>query len=224
MEVGSGVILNDLMPELVGCSQNDLDRLYMGGTLSRKEPFGGTVWHQLFRRDVIVENGIHFNPLIQLNEDTMFTLRYLAYAESMLIIDDICYNYHLRSSGALSSILYHDPTALVANKRELALERGRINKVFVKLHDLDISHLYRGSLVLSAVELAVRLSAVSFSGIKDFKSYLGLSPVMDALRKVSLKGAPLKYRVPFLLLKLRCHSLLYSLLWLANRIKIRLYI
>lgn len=217
-------ISNQVLPQLIGYSQYNLNRLYKGKNISVREFFGGAVWHQLFRRDVIIRNSLKFNTKLQLNEDTMFTVRYLAYINKMVLTNAVCYNYNQRPEGALHKILFQDAHALVNNKKELALERERINNVFMERHKIDISPLYRGSLVLSGIEVAAKLSKASLKGADSFKEYMHLKPVQEAFCMVSIKNAPLKFKLPIFILKCRFYSLLYGLLWLANKIGIKVYV
>lgn len=213
-----------VIPLYAGFSQKNLDRLYCGKTISDRGAYNGQMAHIIYRRDIIIKNNINFNSCLNLSEDVMFALRYLAYADSMIITDDICYNYYLRESGALRNILHHNVRSLVSNKKELAQERQRISQLYLEREGIDIRPLYLGSLVLTCVELAVNLSSISFKGWRDFHDYLTLMPVQNAIRNLSVHGAPLKFKVPFLLLKLRCYRLLYTCLWIANRAGMRLYV
>lgn len=213
-----------VIPLYAGYSQKNLDRLYCGKTISDRGAYNGSMAHMIYKRDIIIKNNINFNSCLNLSEDVMFALRYLAFVQNLTITDDICYNYYPRESGALRNILSHNVRSLVANKMELALERQRISQLYMERDNVDISPLYLGSLVLSSIELAVRLSSISLKGVSGVIDYVKLEPVRFAIRNLSVHGAPLKFKVPFSLLKLGCYRLLYACLWIANRAGMILYV
>lgn len=213
-----------VIPLYAGFSQKNLDRLYCGKTISDRGAYNGSMAHMIYKRDIIIKNNINFNSCLNLSEDVMFALRYLAYVQNLTITDDVCYNYYPRESGALRNILIHNVRSLVANKMELALERQRISQLYMERDNVDISPLYLGSLVLSSIELAVRLSSISLKGVSGVIDYVKLEPVRFAIRNLSVHGAPLKFKVPFSLLKLGCYRLLYACLWIANRAGMKLYV
>ena len=55
-----------------------------------------------------------------------------------------------------------NPKALLSNKIDGVRERGIVRDIFIKKKDTDIFCYYSGSLVLSLLELYVKLSDFSF--------------------------------------------------------------
>ncbi|WP_018667258.1 glycosyltransferase [Bacteroides gallinarum] len=161
-------IIEEVIPALFGYSQKNLDNLFKGLPLTNIKGFmHGAVWHYIFKRSIIINNKLLF-PNIALNEDTMFILKYLCYAQKMKVISEHLYNYYLRSSGSISRIL-NNPILLFNNKLKLAEERNNINILYIQKHQIDLSWCYNGSLLLSAIELCVKLSKESYKLIKLFK-------------------------------------------------------
>ena len=52
---------------------------------------------------------------------------------------------------------------------------------------------------------------------KLYHKYVSHPEVQESIRKVSLKGAPLKFSIPVRLLKLHCSWPLFAGCWLLNR-------
>lgn len=62
----------------------------------------GVLWNKLYRRDIVMENGIRMDPGIKWCEDFMFNLEYLRRARVFYSIHSPLY-YYVRTSGSLSS-------------------------------------------------------------------------------------------------------------------------
>ena len=53
------------------------------------------VWGKLFKKKVIVENAIKFDPELRLSEDSDFTLQYMKYVNNIKLSSEVIYNYSL---------------------------------------------------------------------------------------------------------------------------------
>lgn len=60
----------------------------------------GWAWNKLFKRSLIEQYQIRFNPTIQLREDELFTLNYCQHINSILVIPTCLYHY-MMNSGSL---------------------------------------------------------------------------------------------------------------------------
>lgn len=210
-------IIEKVIPILFGYSQKNLDRLFKGQSLTNVKGFmHGAVWHYIFKRSIIINNKLLF-PNIALNEDTMFILKYLCYVQKMKVISEHLYNYYLSLSGSMSRIL-NNPILLFNNKLKLAEERNNINILYIQKHQLNLAQCYNGSLLLSAMELCIKLSKHSYKHIKLFKQYCSFLPVRQAIKSIDTSNAPLKYKLPIFLLKNNYYNLLYTLIYLYQKI------
>ena len=74
-------IVSEIIPQLVHTMP--MDNLYLGSWITNK----------LFRKDIIVNNKIRFNPDIKLWEDGIFTIEYLKYCNNLICLDNSYYYY-----------------------------------------------------------------------------------------------------------------------------------
>lgn len=110
---------------------------------------------------------------------------------------------------------------LLKNKTACAEERASIRTLVLDRYGTDIFPFYAGSLFLSAIELAVK-SSYSIKGLGRFLSYTRLDEVHKAISTIPVKGC-LKIKVLLVLFKLRCYLLVYLLIFIANKIGIKLH-
>ena len=104
------------------------------------------------------------------------------------------------------------------NPEQLFVAQELINKVKSKCCGIKD---YSGSLVLSLLELYVKLSDFSFIlGWKAICTYVSLSDVKTAIKSICLSGCPLRISVPLFLIRNRLGFLLFGLLWLLKRLKV----
>ena len=67
--------------------------------------FEGYVFAKLFRRDVILQKHLTFDPAIAIKEDTLFVVSYLCLCDGMVSVSDTpVYVYILRPSSAMGSL------------------------------------------------------------------------------------------------------------------------
>ncbi len=173
-------IADELIPRFIGYSG---ERLRMFGT----EEFydsneWAAVWRFLFRASVVRENQVLFPRGVRMSEDRFFILNFLCYAKRIVTIDRKLYHYVIRGTGCMSQGL-HDPQALLKNKVDGVVERGKVRELVLRQRGVDIFGLYSGSLVLSCLELYMKLSGGSFlSGWKAIAAYSSLPAVKRAFR------------------------------------------
>lgn len=65
------------------------------------EPFGYT-WNKCFKKDVIINNSILFNPSLSFKEDELFTFQYCLYVKSVSVISSVLYRYRIVETGLTS--------------------------------------------------------------------------------------------------------------------------
>ena len=62
----------------------------------------GVLWNKLYRRDVVMDNGLRMNPDIRLCEDFMFNLEYIRYARTFCALQVPVY-YYVKTRNSLSA-------------------------------------------------------------------------------------------------------------------------
>lgn len=81
---------------------------------------GGTVWGKLFKREIINNNNIKFNPQIYMCEDMIFVLNYAMKCRSYGAIKDYLYKYNRLNANSISKRLnlkYYDNLIFVSTLR-----------------------------------------------------------------------------------------------------------
>ena len=81
---------NCVMPYSHVTERDDIFRKSM--TLNDRHLLG-YVWNKLFRKDIIRNNHIQFNPIVTLREDLLFVMQYLLYCNDMVVLSDVWYYY-----------------------------------------------------------------------------------------------------------------------------------
>ena len=117
------------------------------------------------------------------------------------------------------------PTAIydLEAKIDGVVERAKLRTIAKTLYGEDIFSMYSGTVVLGAVEIAVRGAKLPISTcLKDVRTYMALDDVKEACRSISLGGLPLKFRVPSIMVKYRMASLLVVLIHLADKFGVKL--
>lgn len=210
-------ILKEMLPQYIGYSANSIKNYGSMDFYKNKEMC--SVWRFLYRRSIITDYKICFPKSISLGEDALFNCRFFCYAKRLRRIDDVLYTYFLKNCGAMFTLL-KNPDALVYNKINGAEERHNIRELYKNELAIDIFPLYAGSLFLSAVELATKLSNAK-DGMKSFIEYTKKTEVREAFSIIPLKGN-IKVKIILFLFKLKMFKLTFILIYCANQIGLKL--
>ena len=199
-------IFDCYVQSFIGYSQHNLNRLYAGLSISERDLFmQGTVWHYIFRRDVLENRNVRFPSQVKLAEDMLFVSEYFTQIESLVAIDVEGYNYRVNADGLLFGSI-GNPQRVAQNKLAMAVERGRVRQKVLQEQQIDLLPSFAASLVLSVVEMAAKGVR-----LKSYLQYLKIENVRESIEMIDIRNAPLKYRLPFRLLKLGLYRTLYFL-------------
>ena len=210
-------ILKKYLPRFIGYSINDIQEFGSVNLYNKKEM--GSVWRFLYRRSIIVNNGILFPTYVRLNEDSLFNCRFFCHATRIYYINDMLYTYYSKDNGAMISSL-RNSDSLFDNKLAAKNERINLRKLYLEQHKTDIFPLFAGSLFLSAVELMAK-SSYSLRNIKRFLEYTNDKDVRKAISIIPIKGN-IKIKILLLFFKMRLSSFIFLLMFLANKIGIKI--
>lgn len=211
-------ILKELVPRFIGYSGKSLRKFGSSDFYETNE--WASVWRFLFKTSVIKNNHILFPKGVKMSEDRFFILKFLCYANKVVTIDKQLYHYIVRHSGCMSQGL-SDPQALIINKMDGIRERRQIREMFIQKKNLDVLDLYSGSLILSMLELYVKLSNFSIhSGWKAICCYCSQPEVKKAIEAFRRYTPPLRVSIPLFLIRMRLGFLLFAILWLLKRFRI----
>ena len=172
-------ITKELVPRFIGYSGKSLRNFGSSDFYDTNE--WAAVWRFLFKTSVIKNNHILFPKGVKMSEDRFFILEFLCYANKIVTIDKQLYHYVVRDSGCMFQGLF-DPQTLIINKMDGVRERRRIREMFILKKNLDVFDFYSGSLILSILELYVKLSNFSIlSGWKAIRCYCSQPEVKKAI-------------------------------------------
>ena len=213
-------IMKDCIHKFIGFGQKDFDNWMCDNPWKNKE--FASVWRFMFRRSLLEKNNIRFSFLLKLSEDKYFVLNVLILSTKVCAVEKIFYNYIMRANGGLVNSLSNSENLLKA-KIDGVLERAKLRSIAKTLYGEDIFSMYCGTVVLGAVEIAVRGAKLPISTcLKDVRAYMALDDVKEACRSISLGGLPLKFRVPSIMVKYHMTSLLVVLIHFADKIGVKL--
>lgn len=74
--------------DVIGSEARKEYDIYMSGEYAIQ----GAPWNKLFRRDITVDNHVEY-PALRRNQDEVFIMRYMAFAEKIRIEDDVLYDH-----------------------------------------------------------------------------------------------------------------------------------
>lgn len=203
-------IWKEYTSQLVGFSQKALDGYYAGKNiwdLRRTE----SMWRYMFRRTFVTENHLQF-PQVPMYDDGFFMVEATYKAKKLVSIPDMFYNYFQREGSIINSEKNVERTF---NYKYKQLDATKHLRDLIK--EFDLHDYYMGSHVLSCLKMALQFSK-NLKNYKLFHQYTSHPEVQESIRKVSIKGAPLKFALPIRLLKLHCPLLLFLGCWILNKI------
>ena len=215
--VNGSEVVERYVYNIIGYSQHNLDNLFAGKRIVDYQGImHGAVWHFLLSRKLIEEKQLSFNHMLRLREDAIFLVEYMAYIRTALLCPNILYHYNIRNTGNMVQLI-NDTYNMIENKRALLEERIRLRGIYQKQYGIDLFSYYMGSLVLSSLEIMVKGSKYSFKrGLQAIK-YIQQPIVSKAIHDVNIRHAPLKYKLPIMLLKWKCYYTLNFLLYIAQK-------
>ena len=150
-------ILEELIPRFIGLSCDAINNWLMKRpkALFVENP---ALWRTMVSGDLIRENHIRFKKNLKVGEDTIFISEYLSYA-SKCFIQRKCYYYLVTRATSTIYVYEQKPLAKLEGKKKLLEARLRLTEKIRRRKDYDIDQTWRGTVVMSAVELAFLLSA-----------------------------------------------------------------
>ena len=115
----------------------------MLGRLFQTKEYQGYIWNKMFRKDVILSNGLRFDEDIYFNEDRLFIVDYLLKAKGSVVTTEKClYNYAIREDSAMSAFRNRQRVSekeltefLAFEKMKIKIESEELSKVAYLLNE-----------------------------------------------------------------------------------------
>lgn len=186
-----------------GFSQEALDKYFRHEFIWNQKKHG-QVWSYMFRRAFIQQHGLTFSSGLKMAEDAMFMVEASYRAKEIVRIPDVFYHYIQRGNGLVNK--KKDALYLYDYKFRQITERRRLREL---IKEFDLHDSYIGTHILSCLQLALKTST-EWKNYRLYRQYVTHPDVQESIKKVCLKGAPMKFSLPVRLLKMRCHWLLFA--------------
>lgn len=204
-------IAKDVIPSFLGHSYDDVNEWLKRKKGLRTGKEHTALWRIMLDVDTIKKNEIQFDSSLSLGEDTKFINTYLLYALSIGILERTLYYLTIRE-GSANVTSNGDPILMTRNKIKLIDARKQIDLMAIK-DGIDTNKFWQGTLIFSAVQLAIRLSHNSNASLKEsydvYMEYLSNLDVQRAMKNYSPVVAV--KAVPFYMLKWHMGKLLFYL-------------
>ncbi|MDE5722541.1 MAG: glycosyltransferase family 2 protein [Clostridia bacterium] len=195
-------IIDELIPSFIGHSFNDVNEWIEGKRGLREGKEHTALWRVMLDTNVIKDNGLIFDTKLTLGEDTKFMNEYLLYTQSVGYLDKLLYQLTMRQNGANLTSL-KNPEKMLDDKIKLIHARKEIDGLALSLYGKDIYPYWQGTLVFSAVQVAMRLSKNKnkkySQNLKLCKDYMSIPEVKECVK--NFKPVKKFKALPFRMLK-----------------------
>lgn len=204
-------IATKVSPAFLGHSYSDINEWIKGKKALRSGKEHTALWRIMLDVDTIKKAAIQFDTLLSLGEDTKFINTYLLYAASLGILEKTLYYLTIRD-GSANATSNGNPELMTRNKIKLIEARKQIDGIAVE-KGIDTHGYWQGTLVLSAVQLALRLSHNKSLSNKEnrivYSEYMNNPDVKSAIAQFSPSFSV--KAIPFWMLKMHLSRILYFL-------------
>lgn len=206
-------IANNVIPSFLGHSYSDVNEWLQGKRGLRSGKEHTALWRIMLDVEAIKKNELQFDSSLSLGEDTKFINMYLLFSSSIGVLEQTLYYLTIRE-GSANVTSNGNPILMTKNKIKLIGARKQIDSIAVE-NEINTNGFWQGTLVLSAVQLALRLSHNHKASMKEnykvYCEYINNSDVRRAVNNYS--PAVVVKAVPFYMLKAHLGELLF---WLCK--------
>lgn len=197
-------IIKEVMPAFIGLSNKDINNWLAGkpDSLFVENP---AMWRILCKKSVITHNTLLFDQTLKVGEDTCFISEYLSCCNKVYI-QQKCYYYLVTRSTSAIYRYEREPLSKLEGKKKLNDARERLVNRIKERSGVDVTSTFAGTIVMSAVEVAFKLSAKDEKHSRKerysaYRSFVDDKRVRKLIKSFKIgKGSPVK-RVPFIMLK-----------------------
>ncbi|MCI7792187.1 MAG: glycosyltransferase [Lachnospiraceae bacterium] len=210
-------IVEQVLPAFIGLSYDKINDWlnHKADALYVENP---ALWRTMTSAKLIKENNIRFLPGLKVGEDTLFISTYLSYAKRCYI-QQKCYYYLVTRETSTIFVYEKKPLQKLEGKIHQLQARLELTEDVIKRENKDINETWRGTIVMSAIEMAFLLSnkIPGYSYKERYQMYLSYAKLPEVERSVEHFEPACKFqikKIPFLLLKRK----LYAMLFLATTV------
>lgn len=205
-------IIDELFNDIIGISDKKIYEWGRTGVLKRQS-IPGYNTSRLYKREIIIKNGIRFDECIKMKMDCIFNLNYFVYAQKTSYVEGPEYFYRIRFDRSNSvAQIYKDDVSMYNNKLALLNARNFLRVKLLREKKIDIISTYCGSIVLSAVEIALCCARDPKKlGYRKFRNYMK-SGVKDCVKCLSVQLCNPKFNLLLTMFKLHFSTVVYIIM------------
>ena len=211
-------IITELMPHFLGHSFTDVNEWIKGKRGLRQGKENTALWHIMLDANTIKNNNLHFDTNLSLGEDTRFINEYMLHETSIGFLDKCLYYLTIRETGANLSSL-KDVRKRLNDKLKLIKVRTEIDQKALRLYGINTHSYWEGTLVLSTIEVCLRLAQNNDISLKEKHAMLKVFMNNDAVKEASQTFKPAKglKAIPFKIIQRGQAKALFHLLSLLPK-------
>ena len=176
----------DLIPKFLGHSYDDVNAWIKDKVSIRAGKEHTALWRIMLDAELINRYRLRFDLNLSLGEDTKFINEYLLRETSVGYLDKCLYYLTFRPNGANWTSL-SDPIRMMNDKIKLIKAREEIDKIALELYGIDTRPYWSGTIVLSAVQLALKFAKNKESSfkqnLKNYAVYMSLPETKVCMRE-----------------------------------------
>lgn len=197
-----GKEIETIIPSFIGHSYDDINAWIRNNRSFREGKEHTALWRIMLDSNTLLNSNMRFDMNLSIGEDTCFMNEYLLQTKSVGILNETLYYLTIRK-GSANDTNNEDIQLMTENKLKLINARVKLDTIAVKSHNIDIHPYWQGTLVLSAVQLALKLSKDKANPKRENKQcyvkYINNNYVKKAIKNFKpYKGIK---SIPFLMLK-----------------------
>lgn len=209
-----------LLRHVIGYSTDDVKMYYSTGNWPVKG-MGYSVWSHLYKKSLIDKYHIRFRKTPKIGEDRIFNCLFLLYVQRVVYVSRTYYYYLTTPDGLLIKSLAN-PRFIVEDKIELLEAREEVRQRYLEEKGIEINEMYRGSTIIACFQLAIVTSILPYKeGYNLYHKYINHSLVKKAICGFPISGAPLKIKLPLLMIKNGGARFFFFLVWGARQCGIK---
>lgn len=203
-----GQIASGLLPHFFGHSFQDLYDWIEGRRSLRDGKEHTALWRIMLDSALIRSCKLRFDESMSLGEDTKFINEYFLNSNSVAVLDE-CLYYLRQRPGSLNATNNDDPFLMLENKIKVIHARQELEQIADERCHVDLWPLWRGTNVLSALQLIIFFAKASDVSLLDarrcIKLFLKEDSVINSVQEFSPSGWGVR-SIPFRLLKAHMES------------------
>lgn len=206
------VIVKEVLPAFIGLSCDKINDWlnHKSDALYVENP---ALWRTMTSARIIKENNIRFIPNLKVGEDTLFIATYLSFAKRCYI-QQKCYYYLVTRETSTIFVYEKKPLQKLEGKLHQLSARLELTADIKKRRNIDIDATWRGTVVMSAIEMAFLLSKkIEGHSYREryqlYLSYAKLPEVEKSVRDYHIQCKLQVKKIPFLLLKKKMYGMLF---------------